>query len=61
MSGYVPSLARPGGNITGVTFLTVDLFAKQLDLLKQLVPRLTRVAFLHDPTMPTTEQDLTVV
>jgi ABC-type uncharacterized transport system substrate-binding protein len=61
MSGYVPSLARPGGNVTGVTFLTVDLFAKQLDLLKQLVPGLTRVAFLQDPTMPTTDQDLTVV
>jgi putative ABC transport system substrate-binding protein len=61
MSGYVPSLARPGGNVTGVTFLTVDLFAKQLDLLKQLVPRLTRVAFLQDPTMPTTDQDLAVV
>ena len=61
MSGYVPSLARPGGNVTGVTFLTVDLFAKQLDLLKQLVPGLTRVAFLQDPTMPTTDQDLAVV
>ena len=61
MSGYVPSLARPGGNITGVTFLTVDLFAKQLDLLKQLVPGLARVAFFQDPTMPTTAQDLTVV
>ena len=61
MSGYVPSLARPGGNITGVTFLTVDLFAKQLDLLKQLVPGLTRVAFFQDPTMPTTDQDLTSV
>jgi putative tryptophan/tyrosine transport system substrate-binding protein len=53
-SGYVASLARPGGNITGVTFLAVDLFAKQMELLKQVVPRLTRVAFLWDPTMPTT-------
>jgi len=61
MSGYVPSLARPGGNVTGVTFLTVDLFSKQLDLLKQLVTGLTRVAFFQDPTMPTTDQDLAVV
>src|SRR5262249_12697351 len=61
MSGYVPSLARPGGNVTGVTFLTVDLLSKQLDLLKQLVTGLTRVAFFQDPTMPTTDQDLAVV
>jgi putative ABC transport system substrate-binding protein len=60
-SGYVASLARPGGNITGVTFLAVDLFAKQMELLKEVVPRLTRVAFLWDPTMPTTVQDLTDV
>jgi len=60
-SGFVTSLARPGGNITGVTFLVVDLFAKQMELLKQVVPHLSRVAFLWDPTMPTTTEDLTVV
>jgi len=60
-SGYVASLARPGGNITGVTFLAVDLFAKQMELLKQMLPRLKHVAFLWDPTMPTTAQDLTDV
>ena len=60
-SGFVTSLARPGGNITGVTYLVVDLFAKQMELLKQVVPHLSRVAFLWDPTMPTTPEDLTVV
>jgi putative ABC transport system substrate-binding protein len=57
-SGYVASLARPGGNITGVTFLAVDLFAKQMELLTQLIPELRQVAFLWDPAMPTTAQDL---
>jgi len=60
-SGFVTSLARPGGNITGVTFLHVDLFAKNMELLKQLLPRLRRVAFLWDPTMPTTTEDLSKV
>jgi ABC-type uncharacterized transport system substrate-binding protein len=57
-SGYVASLARPGGNATGVTFLTVDLFAKQMELLKQLVPNVKRVAILWDQAMPSTTQDL---
>ena len=60
-SGFVTSLARPGGNITGVTFLLVDLFAKNMELLKQLLPGLRRVAFLWDPTMPTTTEDLSKV
>jgi len=60
-SGFVASLARPGGNITGVTFLHVDLFAKNMELLKQLVPSIRRVAFLWDPSMPTTSEDLTKV
>lgn len=57
-SGYVASLARPGGNITGVTFLVVDLFAKQLEILKQMIPELRRVAILWDAAMPSTTQDL---
>ncbi len=60
-SGFVASLARPGGNITGVTFLFVDLFAKNMELLKQLLPGLRRVALLWDPTMPTTTEDLSKV
>jgi putative tryptophan/tyrosine transport system substrate-binding protein len=50
-SGYVASLARPGGNITGVTFLVVDLFAKQMELLKQVVPGLTRAGLFWDLTV----------
>lgn len=57
-SGFVPSLARPGGNITGVTFLHVDLFAKNMELLRQLLPSLRRVALLWDPTMPSVREDL---
>jgi putative ABC transport system substrate-binding protein len=60
-SGFVVSLARPGGNITGVTFLHVDLFSKNMELLRQLLPALRRVAFLWDPTMPTVTEDLATV
>src|SRR5262245_21996014 len=48
-SGLVASLARPGGNLTGVNFLNNELAAKQLDLLRQLVPAATRVAALVNP------------
>jgi putative tryptophan/tyrosine transport system substrate-binding protein len=44
--GIVASLARPGGNVTGVTSLTAELSGKRLSLLKEAVPRLSRVAFL---------------
>ena len=46
--GLVTSLARPGGNVTGVTSLTVDLTGKRLELLKELLPRASRVAYLRD-------------
>ena len=48
----VGSLARPGGNITGLTTLSADLSAKQFELLKALVPSLTRIAVLSNPTNP---------
>ena len=48
-NGMVDSLARPGGNITGVATLTQDLNAKRLELLKEVVPRLSRVAVLWTP------------
>ena len=48
--GLVPSLARPGGNLTGISGLGPEGFGKQLDLLKQLLPGLRRVAVLWDPT-----------
>jgi putative ABC transport system substrate-binding protein len=48
--GYVQSLARPGGNITGLTSVSPELTAKRLDLLKAVVPRLSRLAALWNPT-----------
>ena len=50
--GFVASLARPGGNITGVTTLSADVSIKQLELLKEAVPRTSRVALLWNPNNP---------
>jgi len=47
--GLVASLARPGGNVTGVQFLAIDLVGKRMEMLKELVPRLERVAVIADP------------
>src|SRR5574341_1363374 len=49
VAGLVESLARPGGNITGFTNLTGELGGKRLELLKEAVPKLARVAVLYDP------------
>jgi putative ABC transport system substrate-binding protein len=46
---HVTRLARPGGNLTGVTCMTTELSPKRLELLKEAVPRISRVMFLHDP------------
>jgi putative ABC transport system substrate-binding protein len=51
-AGHVESLARPGGNVTGLTRLTRELGGKRLELLKEAVPKLSRVAVLHDPANP---------
>jgi putative ABC transport system substrate-binding protein len=50
--GLVASLARPGGNITGLTNLAPELGGKRLELLKEIVPQLARVAVLGDPSSP---------
>lgn len=51
-SGFVKSLARPGGNITGVSGVSFDVGAKQLDLLLGITPKLSRVAVLVNPNNP---------
>jgi putative ABC transport system substrate-binding protein len=50
-SGFVDSLARPGGNITGFTLFEYGIGGKWLELLKEIAPRVTRVAVLRDPTL----------
>jgi putative tryptophan/tyrosine transport system substrate-binding protein len=54
-AGLVSSLNRPGGNATGVTLYTVELEAKRLELLRQLLPSLTAVAALINPSNPNAE------
>jgi len=49
-SGLVASLARPGGNITGLSLLSAEIVGKQLALLKEAIPRVSRVAVLRNPT-----------
>ncbi len=52
-SGLAASLARPGGNVTGMSVLTPELVGKQLQLLKEVIPGMSRVAVLSNPTVPT--------
>jgi putative tryptophan/tyrosine transport system substrate-binding protein len=51
-AGFVESLARPGGNVTGLALLVSELHGKRLELLKEAVPKLARVAVLYDPALP---------
>jgi putative ABC transport system substrate-binding protein len=51
-AGLIESLARPGGNVTGLTLLSRELGGKRLELLKEAVPKLARVAVLYDPAVP---------
>jgi putative ABC transport system substrate-binding protein len=51
-TGFIASLARPGGNTTGLTFMSTDFQGKAVQLLKEAVPNVSRVAVLWDPTEP---------
>ena len=55
-NGFVASLARPGGNITGLSSLTADLSGKRLELLKEIIPKLSRVAVFGTSTGSTLQQ-----
>src|ERR1700745_2120947 len=57
-NGFVASLARPGGNITGLSSLAPEISGKQMELLKEIVPRLSRVAVFRTSTPPGTAQAL---
>jgi ABC-type uncharacterized transport system substrate-binding protein len=57
-SGFVASLARPGGNIAGLSGLAPELSGKRLELLKEIVPKLSRVAVLGSSTEPDNAQSL---
>jgi putative tryptophan/tyrosine transport system substrate-binding protein len=60
-SGFIASLARPGGNITGLSALTPELSGKQLELLKEIIPKVSRVAVLgnsNEPANPKTLKEM---
>ena len=56
-AGFVTSLGRPGGNVTGATFMGVELVAKQVELLHETLPGATRIALLVNPNNPGLMQD----
>jgi putative ABC transport system substrate-binding protein len=50
LKGLVDSLARPGGNVTGLTHISIELLGKRLELLKEILPKVSRFVFLDDST-----------
>jgi len=57
--GFTTNLARPGGNLTGITILSPELSAKRLALLKELRPRMSRVAVFWDPATTPSQLKMT--
>lgn len=57
-AGLVQSLARPGGNVTGITLLSRDLGGKRLEVLKDMVPKMVRIAVLYDPATTSSVQEV---
>jgi putative ABC transport system substrate-binding protein len=60
-SGLVPSIARPGGNLTGLTFFFAEICAKRVELIKEAVPGATRLGVLVNPANPSGEMALTAM
>jgi putative ABC transport system substrate-binding protein len=58
--GFVASLSRPGGNMTGINFLATELVGKRLEILRALVPTLTRIAVLVNPSNAATRESTVV-
>jgi ABC-type uncharacterized transport system substrate-binding protein len=58
-AGLIPTLSRPGGNMTGLTILSPELSVKRLEVLREIVPKLSRVAVLWDPTTGKSQVELT--
>jgi len=56
-AGLVQSLARPGGHVTGLTWMSNDIMAKRLDLLKEMLPKISRVGDIWNPANPATQRD----
>ena len=57
-AGFVDSLARPGRNVTGITLLSREMGGKRLELLKETVPKIRRVAVLYEPSVPGTVREV---
>jgi len=57
-AGLVESLARPGGNVTGITSLSRELGGKRLELFKEAIPKLARITVLYDPAIPQSSLEL---
>ena len=57
-AGFIKSLAHPGGNITGVTYLSTELGGKRLELLKEAFPKISRIAVIYDQDAPGTAREV---